>query len=125
MARIQYTQEEREQYRKQRTAEFDREVNELVKTWREKPEEIAEYLRFRNQFHSYSVRNTMLIWAQNPNAQFVGSFKRFKELGYNIRAGEHGMGIMAYTPIIYYRLKTDAAWHRLAGAPQDLSLIHI
>lgn len=120
MARIQYTQEEREQYRKQRTAEFDREVNELVKTWREKPEEIAEYLRFRNQFHSYSVRNTMLIWAQNPNAQFVGSFKRFKELGYNIRAGEHGMGIMAYTPIIYYRLKTDAAWHRLAGAPQDV-----
>lgn len=120
MARTQYTQEEREQYRKQRTAQFEQEVSELVKTWREKPEEIAEYLRFRNQFHTYSVRNTMLIWAQNPNAQFVGSFKRFKELGYNIRAGEHGMGIMAYTPIIYYRLKTDAAWHRLAGAPQDV-----
>ena len=30
------------------------------------------------------------------------------------------MGIMAYTPIIFYRLKTDAAWHRLSGAPQSV-----
>ena len=43
------------------------------------------------------------VYKRQPYAAFVGSFKRFKELGYNIKAGEHGMGIMAYTPIIFYR----------------------
>ena len=120
MQRINFSQEERERYRKQRMAEFEASVNELVSTWEEKPEKLVEYLRFKNQFYKYSIRNTMLIYSQNPHAAFVGSFKRFKELGYNIKAGEHGMGIMAYTPIIFYRLKTDAAWHRLSGAPQSV-----
>lgn len=120
MQRINFSQEERERYRKQRMAEFEASVNELVSTWEEKPEKLVEYLRFKNQFYKYSIRNTMLIYSQNPYAAFVGSFKRFKELGYNIKAGEHGMGIMAYTPIIFYRLKTDAAWHRLSGAPQSV-----
>ena len=37
MQRINFSQEERERYRKQRMAEFEASVNELVSTWEEKP----------------------------------------------------------------------------------------
>jgi hypothetical protein len=120
MPRINFSQEERERYRRQRMDEFEASVNDLINTWKERPEELAEYLRFKNQFYQYSVRNTMLIYRQNPHAEFVGAFKWFKERGYSVRAGEHGMGIMAYAPVILYRLKPDAAWHKLSGAPQSV-----
>lgn len=47
MQRINFSQEERERYRKQRMAEFEASVNELVSTWEEKPEKLVEYLRFK------------------------------------------------------------------------------
>lgn len=53
MQRINFSQEERERYRKQRMAEFEASVNELVSTWEEKPEKLVEYLRFKNQFYKY------------------------------------------------------------------------
>ena len=85
MPRINFSQEERERYRRQRMDEFEASVNDLINTWKERPEELAEYLRFKNQFYQYSVRNTMLIYRQNPHAEFVGAFKWFKERGYSVR----------------------------------------
>ena len=120
MPRTNFSEEERERYREQRMAEFEASVMELINTWHENPEELEKYTRFRNQFHQYSIRNSMLIYRKNPNALFAGSFKRFKELGYNVRAGEQGMGIVAYTPITFYRMKPDAAWYNLSGAPQSV-----
>ena len=66
MPRINFSQEERERYRRQRMDEFEASVNDLINTWKERPEELAEYLRFKNQFYQYSVRNTMLIYRQIP-----------------------------------------------------------
>ena len=46
MPRINFSQEERERYRRQRMDEFEASVNDLINTWNERPEELAEYLRF-------------------------------------------------------------------------------
>ncbi len=36
----------------------------------------------------------MLIFQQNPYAQFVASFKAFNDMGYHIRKGQHGMRVL-------------------------------
>ena len=59
-------------------------IEELAKTYAEKPEELTELIAFRSKFYSYSVKNTMMIYMQNPHSSFVGSYLKFKELGNDI-----------------------------------------
>lgn len=43
---------------------------------------------------STSTVNTMLIKMQNQYATYVGSYKHFKDIGYNVRRGQHGYTIL-------------------------------
>ncbi len=57
-----------------------------------------EYLDTQSKFHSYSFGNAVLIGLQKPDATRVAGFNKWKELGRQVRKGEHGASILA--PII-------------------------
>lgn len=56
---------------------------------------IQEYLKFFAKFYKYSLNNTMLIASQKPEATLVASFKKWKEMGRNVKKGEKGIKILA------------------------------
>jgi antirestriction protein ArdC len=58
-------------------------------------------LEFRSKFHRYSFGNCWLIYHQCPNASLVAGFRRWKELGRQVRKGEKGITILA--PMTYKR----------------------
>jgi len=55
----------------------------------------AEYLAFAAKFHNYSLNNLLLILAQCPHASRVASYKRWAEMGRQVRKGEKSLGIFA------------------------------
>lgn len=50
------------------------------------------------RFHRYSFGNAVLIALQRPDATRVAGYVRWKELGRQVRKGEHGIAILA--PIV-------------------------
>jgi hypothetical protein len=52
-------------------------------------------LEFRSKFHRYSFGNCWLIYLQCPTATLVAGFRRWKELGRQVRKGEKGITILA------------------------------
>lgn len=68
--------------------------------WESEP--YQKYLRVMARFPSYSVRNTILIYAQNPNATFVAGYQTWQRLfSRHVKKGEHGIRILA--PYTYKR----------------------
>lgn len=63
------------------------------------------YLNFASKFHAYSANNLMLILIQRPDATQVASYRKWQELGRQVRKGEHSIGIFA--PMT--RTRTDEA----------------
>jgi antirestriction protein ArdC len=55
----------------------------------------AEYLAFAARFRQYSFNNTLLILLQCPTATRVASYKRWAEMGRQVRKGEKGLSIFA------------------------------
>lgn len=53
------------------------------------------YLDTQSKFHSYSFGNAVLIGIQNPDATRVAGYNKWKELGRQVRKGEHGASILA------------------------------
>lgn len=51
------------------------------------------YLRTMAKFHQYSWSNSLLIWAQNPEATQVAGYRRWQELGRQVRKGEQSIKI--------------------------------
>lgn len=80
-------------------------------------EKYKEYLNFSARFYKYSFNNTMLIKMQNPNATYVGSYKHLKDLGYNVRRGEHGYIILV--PVVVKLFERDGNLVRLKDATSD------
>lgn len=68
-------------------------IKDIAKTYQSDPDLLTDYLAFKAQFYQYSPTNTMLIYQQNPNATFVASFTKWKQLGYNIKRGQHHIKI--------------------------------
>lgn len=58
-------------------------------------ESFKRYLRCMSRFHSYSAGNITLIHAQCPNAIRVAGYRRWQELGRQVRKGEKGIAILA------------------------------
>ena len=63
------------------------------------------WLRTRSRFHRYSLRNTLLIALQRPDATHVAGFRKWLELGRCVRKGETGIRIFA--PVRYRRREAD------------------
>ena len=64
----------------------------------------AEYLSVMSRFHNYSTRNTLLIYAQNPNAHRVAGYNSWiNNFKRHVKRGEHGIKILA--PIAFKDVK--------------------
>ena len=75
-----------------------REAMELLDAGVEKVldgEQFKRYLAFAARFHGYSANNTMLVLLQRPNATRVAGYRRWQDLGRQVRRGEEGLKILA------------------------------
>jgi hypothetical protein len=75
-----------------------REAMELLDAGVEKVldgDEFRRYLAFAARFHRYSANNCLLVLAQKPSATRVAGYKRWRELGRQVRRGEEGLRILA------------------------------
>ena len=54
-----------------------------------------DYLKMQASFHSYSMRNVILIQLQRPGATRVAGFRAWKKLGRYVKKGETGIRILA------------------------------
>lgn len=79
-------------------------IKDITHNFHTKPEDMAEFLKFSSRFYNYSARNTMLIYKQNKGALFCGSFKRFKDMGYSVLKGQHGMKVLVPTQKTYLEI---------------------
>lgn len=66
--------------------------------------EYIQWLKTASTFHNYSLRNTLMILAQNPEATRVAGYNAWKCLGRQVRRGEKGISIFA--PVIK-KVKVD------------------
>ncbi len=54
-----------------------------------------QVLEFYSRFHRYSFNNTLLIHAQRPDATLVAGYRKWQELGFQVKRGETGIAIRA------------------------------
>lgn len=66
-------------------------------------EEFGRYLTVMSRFHTYSFGNTMLIHLQRPDATRVAGYRRWQELGRQVRKGEQGIKIL-----VPHRVKVES-----------------
>ena len=57
-------------------------------------EGFQRYLETMSRFHKYSYGNVMLIMAQNPEATRVAGYRRWQQLGRQVKRGEQGIKIL-------------------------------
>jgi len=61
----------------------------------------AEYLKTMSRFHSYSTRNTLLIYMQYPTAHRVAGYTAWKQkFNRQVKKGEQGIRIFAPIPFV-------------------------
>ncbi len=70
------------------------ELQKQFKTF-ESGDEWKRFLTFSAQFRQYSLCNTVLIYAQCPEASFVAGFGKWKTLNRHVKKGEKGIKIFA------------------------------
>lgn len=61
-------------------------------------EHFREYLKIAAKFHRYSFGNAMLIAVQRPGATRVAGYRKWQDLGRQVRGGEKGIAILAPMP---------------------------
>ena len=70
-------------------------INDKIKDFLENSQELKDFIEFRRKnFYNYSIRNNILIYKQDKTATMIASFKRWKELGYNIKKGAKAIQIL-------------------------------
>ena len=70
-------------------------INEKIEEFVNNSVELKRFISFRkNNFYDYSIRNTILIYKQNPNATLVAGLKKWNELGYQIKKGSRAISIL-------------------------------
>lgn len=62
--------------------------------------DIKKFLDNLVNFNNYSFNNQLLIWLQDPTAQYVASKTTFNKMGYNVNKGDYD-GIKVYMPQFY------------------------
>lgn len=84
----------------QRTERRQKQADDIEKATREllTSDGWARWARTRAKFHKYSIGNTMLIAWQCPEASHVAGFRKWLELGRQVRKGEKAITILG--PVI-------------------------
>lgn len=96
-------------------------IKTIAENYRQDPALMAELFAFGSKFYKYSPRNTMLILNQNRGAEFVASFQGWKNLGYSVKRGEHGLNILVPVDVTYLRNGTGKDdWVQLRNATPEL-----
>ena len=91
--------------RSEKLETLDHQIRDIINQWNEDPAQISDFLQFASKFsYSYSPRNTMLIQQQQSGAILCKSFQGWKELGYSVKRGEHGMEVYVPTPITLLKI---------------------
>ena len=75
-----------------------REATELLEAGVERildGEQFKRYLAFAARFHRYSASNSLLILVQRPAATRVAGYRKWRDLGRQVRRGEEGLKILA------------------------------
>lgn len=85
-------------------------------------EAFQKYLRSRAAFHSYSMRNCLLIGMQNPDATNVAGFNTWKKLGRFVKKGEKGIAILA--PLMYAK-KDEGTGETTGQALMGFRVVHV
>lgn len=80
-------------------------ISEFTDQYHEDPKLLQEFLEFGSRFYTYSVRNTQLIFHQNPHATFVQSFPAWKKMDTSILKGQKG--IKVFVPQMVTILETE------------------
>lgn len=106
------------EYYKQKNREAEEKVYDILKHYHENPEEIVEFFQFSSRFYSYSFNNNLLIYRQNPEASFVQSFNAWKEMGYSVKRGQHGLDIWVPVNITY--IKDNDRWIKLRETDEEI-----
>lgn len=88
------TPEQRAEYRAQKRAE-SRELIESAARELLTSEGWQRYAEVRASFHRYSPNNCMLIAMQRPDATRIAGFRKWQELGRQVRKGERAVRILA------------------------------
>jgi len=109
--RTQLTDAEREQRRAADRAFVQQAVDALRSSdgWQ-------RWLTTRRHFHTYSLRNQLLLAMQKPDATRVAGFKAWLALGYCVRRGEKALRIFAPCPPSKAKLK---AWRDGGADPAE------
>lgn len=96
-----YTAEDKVQFAADRQEQMQRLSEQLTAAVAsiQGSDEFTAYLRTQAQFHKYSVRNTLLIMMQRPDATHVAGYQTWQSLGRQVRKGERGIRICA--PVAY------------------------
>ena len=68
-------------------------------------ETLTRYLAVMSRFHNYSFRNCMMIAMQKPEATHVAGYRRWEQLGRQVKKGEKGIGIFA--PLVYRKKQAN------------------
>ena len=100
--------------------ELDKMIRDLAENYRENPEIIAELTEYASRFHSYSISNVFRLYAQNPYLTYVASFKKWNEMGYRIKAREHGLKIIHPVTVTLYLDPATREWKQLKYAPKQM-----
>ncbi len=58
-------------------------------------EDWKRMLNVASKFHRYSFINHLMILCQRPDATLVAGFRKWQQLGRNVRKGEKGLAIFA------------------------------
>src|SRR3954464_2257067 len=109
--RTQLSEAEREQRRAADRAFVQQAVEQLRSS-----EGWQRWLSTRRHFHSYSLRNQLLIAMQQPDATRVAGFKAWLALGCCVRRGETGLRIFAPCPPSKAKLQ---AWRDAGADPAE------
>jgi antirestriction protein ArdC len=90
-------------------AELEQQVADL-----DSDENWLAWLDMQSKFHDYSFSNTLLIALQRPDATRVAGYRKWQEMGRQVRAGERGIAILA--PRTAWAQRNDAAGNPVVGA---------
>lgn len=97
-------------------------VENIIDNFQRSPADLIEYFKFNSKFYQYSKNNNTLIYQQNRYAQYCGSFKAFKDMGYSVKKGEHGMKILVpYISKYFYNADTQE-WEKVSEATPEQKL---
>jgi antirestriction protein ArdC len=106
--RKEYSEADREAARAAQREQVEQSVRELLTSdgWR-------RWAETRSTFHDYSFGNCLLIAMQCPTATHIAGFRKWQELGRQVRKGERAIRIMA--PMVVGGSKDSRREVRTAG----------